>query len=271
MRVKRPQYGRDRCDDCMEKTCRPFRYENFRHPHIVFLVISIALSAVTILVGGAIWQALDPVDGEELSYLDGVYFVVETASSIGYGDLTPSNPDTLRASRAFICLFALISVPLVYLSASRLYDVYIARVRPHWLRLMRAIHFVPENPTPFRELLMTTILGGIVFVAVDFTMAGLYTAVEDFAFEEALYFSTITLVTVGFGDVSPVTPAGRALFCVFAWFGVVCHSFFITAMSNLAEHQVDAVANRMSSSKARLEANRDDVDDDVDDDRDDGV
>ncbi|MDO4989418.1 MAG: potassium channel family protein, partial [Eubacteriales bacterium] len=36
------------------------------------------------------------------------------------------------------------------------------------------------------------------------------------SFGDALWFSLITMTTVGYGDLSPVTPAGRVLGIIFA-------------------------------------------------------
>ena len=49
------------------------------------------------------------------------------------------------------------------------------------------------------------------------------------SFGDALWFSLITMTTVGYGDLSPVTPAGRVLGIIFA----LCSIGILTALISL--------------------------------------
>lgn len=44
---------------------------------------------------------------------------------------------------------------------------------------------------------------------------------------KSLYFSIITFTTIGYGDVTPITTAGKVISCISAIFGVGLHGLFI--------------------------------------------
>ena len=90
-----------------------------------------------------------------------------------------------------------------------------------WLRILRLVRFM-ENRTLFGRL---TAEESLIFVQIIFTLfaiifiyAGLIYQVEHpdnpekFAtFLDAVYFAVVTMTTVGFGDVTPTSEAGRWL------------------------------------------------------------
>jgi voltage-gated potassium channel len=89
-----------------------------------------------------------------------------------------------------------------------------------------------------------TILGAVcVYVMLGIAFAGIYAGVDDFdqgsffaqsvhpaANLDFLYFSFITLTTVGYGDLSPATEAGRVIVTFEALFGQV---FLVTLVARL--------------------------------------
>jgi hypothetical protein len=64
----------------------------------------------------------------------------------------------------------------------------------------------------------TTFLGGLILIIAAGT-AG-FAAVEGFSFIDAFYFSVVTITTVGFGDLHPVTGAGKVLAVMLILMGV---------------------------------------------------
>lgn len=79
-------------------------------------------------------------------------------------------------------------------------------------RLFSAIRSGWRDPA-FRGILQLTLvllLAGTLF----------YARVEDWTLFQSLYFSVITLTTVGYGDVAPVTVAGRAFTMGYVLFGL---------------------------------------------------
>ena len=64
----------------------------------------------------------------------------------------------------------------------------------------------------------TTVTAALIAFCTAFAM--LFRRFEKWSFQDALYYTTTTAATVGFGDVRPVTSAGRVLTCALASIGV---------------------------------------------------
>lgn len=58
-----------------------------------------------------------------------------------------------------------------------------------------------------------------------------YTTVERLTPLDALYLSVMTLTTVGYGDLHPVTPAGKAFTMIYVFLGVGVLVAFVTRLA----------------------------------------
>jgi voltage-gated potassium channel Kch len=90
-------------------------------------------------------------------------------------------------------------------------------------RFFRAIARAWRDPL-FRSTLALT-------VALLVSGTAFYTTVERLAPLDALYLSVMTLTTVGYGDVHPVTAAGKVFTMVYVLVGVGVLVAFVTRLA----------------------------------------
>jgi len=90
-------------------------------------------------------------------------------------------------------------------------------------RLVRAIVLLVRQPEgrALALLVVVQLLGGTVF----------YRLQEGWSWLDALYFCVTTLTTVGLGDLTPVTDAGKVFTIVFIFTGVGLLATFIAMLA----------------------------------------
>lgn len=101
------------------------------------------------------------------------------------------------------------------------------------VRFARAIRKGFAEPE-FRGLLWLTVLivgGGAVFFRV----------VEDWSWLDSVYFTVITLTTVGYGDLAPSTPGSRAFTIVLILLGI---GILITFIERVARYATEDFSDR---------------------------
>jgi hypothetical protein len=64
-----------------------------------------------------------------------------------------------------------------------------------------------------------------------------YRQVEDLSWIDSFYFTIVTLTTVGYGDISPQTAAGRVFTSVYLLIGI---GILVALVSEVAKHLVEA-------------------------------
>ena len=79
----------------------------------------------------------------------------------------------------------------------------------------------------------------VLGVAVTVIAVGsvFYRLVEDIRWIDAIYFSVITVSTVGYGDISPQTTAGKIFTMVYVVVGI---GVFVALVSTTAHHIIEA-------------------------------
>mmetsp|Transcript_6079 Transcript_6079/g.9320 ORF Transcript_6079/g.9320 Transcript_6079/m.9320 type:complete len:388 (+) Transcript_6079:146-1309(+) len=76
---------------------------------------------------------------------------------------------------------------------------------------------------------------------------------ESWSYVDSLYFATITFLTIGYGDVSPSTDAGRLFTVFFAIFGIFILGFFLGLLgARLVEMETEAYATMREKARNQL-------------------
>ena len=107
--------------------------------------------------------------------------------------------------------------------------------------LTRPFEYIREgwNDVAYRNLSIWVIV--TLFIGTVF-----YSRVENWSWQDALYFSVITLSTVGYGDLTPTQPISR-LFTVF---------YILTGLGILGAYINQVARRRVTKSKERAEQRR---------------
>jgi len=92
------------------------------------------------------------------------------------------------------------------------------------------------------------------FVAAALVLTGtiFYWRFEDWTIVEALYFSVVTLTTVGYGDLHPTTP-GTEIFTIF--YILTGIGVFVALLASVAQQYIQQKAEQPSA-RERLQARR---------------
>lgn len=83
-----------------------------------------------------------------------------------------------------------------------------------------------------------------VFATILFGMVG-YHALEGWSWFDGLYMTVITLATIGYGEIHPLTPAGRVFTIVLIIIGVTVFGFLVSILTQaVVENQIAEALGR---------------------------
>lgn len=118
--------------------------------------------------------------------------------------------------------YAIIAAALYFIIATLMICTVYGAFREHYPRQF-------ELTTIQRTLMLQT----IVFMVYLLAGAAVYARVESWKFLDAVYFAEFTLLTVGIGDIAPLTHLGRSLLFPFAIGGIVILGLVIGSIRSL--------------------------------------
>lgn len=104
---------------------------------------------------------------------------------------------------------------------------------------------------------MTPVKVFVAYISVIVVSAGLYFYLPDvlnkeITFGDSLYFSVVTITTLGYGDLSPISGIGKAVAAIEALLGVILMGGFLLAVSNQLLEKEER--KRIEAAKENLKA-----------------
>lgn len=177
-------------------------------------------------------------------FLDALYFTIVTMTTVGYGDLVPNSDLT----KLLACAFVFSGMALMGLILSKAADYLVEKQE---VLLIKAMHMRQKvgpseilkeleiNKTRYKFFLVFFLLLILVIVGTIFLVN-----VEKLEVIDAFYCVCSTITTLGYGDKSFSTQAGR-IFAVF-WIltGTICLAQFFLYMAELnTESRQKALVN----------------------------
>ncbi|NJN80974.1 MAG: two pore domain potassium channel family protein [Caldilineaceae bacterium] len=89
--------------------------------------------------------------------------------------------------------------------------------------------FVRELWELFKDPRHRSLLSWVVIILATGTI--FYHRIEGWSLTNSFYFSVVTLATVGYGDLSPTTTAGKLFTTLYLFFGISIFLAFISMLS----------------------------------------
>lgn len=203
---------------------------------------------------------------EHWDYVSGIYMSVQTALTIGYGDYVP----TTTAGKVLIFPFAVLTISQLGNEIALIIGFIKQRAeerRNKWRQSFEgAMHREANSLRPkaglteemalvyrinSREEMMSQmydlIWSAMALVVFWVLGATAFSQIEGWTYGNAIYMCMILSLTIGFGDYTPVQPAGRVVFIVYALMAVpIVTSFAVQTITGLLSTVSQRKVNRES-------------------------
>ncbi|QCE01835.1 potassium channel subfamily K [Vigna unguiculata] len=220
--------------------------------------------AVYLCVGALIFFLVrDQIKGTKTDgVLDALYFTIVTMTTVGYGDLVPDS----HLTKLLACAFVFSGMALIGLTVSKAADYLVEKQE---LLLVKAMHQKAGSTGILREL-ETNKTRYKLFV-VFFLLLVLFTAgivflvtVEKLDVIDAFYCVCSTITTLGYGDKSFSTQAGRifAVFWILTGTITLAQFFLYVAELNTEIRQKELVKWVLTRKVTNLDLEAADLDED---------
>ncbi|CAE6476460.1 unnamed protein product [Rhizoctonia solani] len=157
----------------------------------------------------------------------GIYFTIVTFLTVGFGDFHPTKPST----KVILFPLGLLGITLLASCISMIISFFnehqqqhkakaraeremawqISQMRSENPSLQREIEFLYElhERQGWRERGIDLIESLVGFLVFWFAGAAIFGAVESWSYGDGLYFCYVFFLSIGYGDLAPVSPAGR--------------------------------------------------------------
>jgi hypothetical protein len=162
---------------------------------------------------------------EEWRIIDAVYFLTQTITTVGYGNITP----VTDGGKIFAMISIFVGIVVIFSIISEV--VYVV-----FIEGMKHSKKIRKNRTPLQITVKRTyesFLWVILLVLLLLLGSAVYVIFEDMTFLEAFYFSTYTCTGVGYGDISLENNSSIIFNCVYMVVSVSLTVYTIDKLSTL--------------------------------------
>lgn len=123
-------------------------------------------------------------------YASSTFFAMTAVTTIGYGNQAPAT----SGGKAFIVIYALLGIPIMGLVLAGLGEKLDGLLKP-----LKDKVFIKKNEK-IDQLVKTLILVALILLVMSLIPAGIFAAIEGWSYGNAVYYTIITMTTIGFGD-----------------------------------------------------------------------
>ncbi|XP_078671730.1 potassium channel, subfamily K, member 16-like [Branchiostoma floridae x Branchiostoma belcheri] len=226
-------------------------------------VANFITAVVTATNAGLTLDNSTAADTSNWDFGNSFFFSSTVVTTIGYGHISPST----RGGQAFLIPYALIGIPLCGLMLNGIGENiggYVTKKKEQWAK-KRWSKKVSERTA---EVLVMLILFLLFLVFLVFIPSAIFLALEGWSYNISIYYSFVTLTTIGFGDYVPGQNSDQrvvyrlAILCWFmiglAWMAVILNqvSTFLTEVGVKAQTARDERRKKKDGDKGEGEDNK---------------
>ncbi len=167
---------------------------------------------------------------------EAVYFITVATTTVGYGDFHPTTDTT----RLFTTIYVVVGLVVVLAAANDVIQYFV--VKKFQSKVLSAIDWIVrtyyvkclkkevkgsslESKAWFKLVFSLSCVVGLVFFGTTF-----FSSNEDWTIIQALYWTVITMLTIGFGDMDVEKDSTRVFSTWFIW---LCVIIYVMAITNI--------------------------------------
>ncbi|KAK9321795.1 hypothetical protein V1517DRAFT_325410 [Lipomyces orientalis] len=209
------------------------------------LMLQILCITIWLAGGGGVYSRI-----QGYSYGDAVYYCDVTILTIGLGDLHPTDD----LSRALVLPYALIGIIILGLVVTNFRSLVISssrekqalnrveRLRVRHLKRLDTDEFSRTDKESFdtmrhihhsakRRDMWSVFVGSVIVFCIFWLIGALvFAELEGWEYFHGIYFCSLALLTIGYGDFAPTQPGTRAFFVLWSLAAIPLMTILISSM-----------------------------------------
>lgn len=195
---------------------------------IIFVLIYLGLGAT------CFYLVRNQIQGKKTnSFLDALYFVIVTMTTVGYGDLVPNSV----ASKLLACAFVFSGMAIIGFLLSKAADYLVEKQEVLLIKALNLRHKTGDarmlKDIEMNKAKYKFVVSGILLVIVMVSGTVFLTEVEKLDLVDAFYCVCCTITTLGYGDKSFSSVEGRVFAVFWILAGTICLAQFFLYLAEV--------------------------------------